>query len=78
MYALIINGMVLLFDMSNCYGLFNIKEVNLNGYQIIEDYRKVLNHYKNNYFDVDMKKIEQYTKFLFRICKNYLKDLSYV
>ena len=74
MYALIIEDKVLLFDMISHYGMHNAIDVNLEGYQIIKDYKKVFKHYEENYFD-SVFNIEQYCDFLFRICVTYLKDL---
>ena len=75
MYALIIKEEVLLFDMTTHYGLHNSKDVNLEGYQIINDYKKVFRHYEENYFD-SVFNIEQYCDFLFKVCVIYIKDLQ--
>ena len=75
MFALIILDKVFLFDLLNNYGFYEINEVNLEGYCVIDNYKLVLNHYKENYFDSDIGKIEKYSNFMFRICVNYVKDL---
>lgn len=75
MYALIINDEVFLFDMLSYYGIHKLDDVNLNGYQILNDFKAILNHYLENYFDSNLLIIEQYCKFLQRICVSYLKDL---
>ena len=75
MYALIIFDKIFIFDLTAYYGLFNISEVNLSGYYVLDNYRDVLLHYKEKYFNNDIGDMEQLFKFLFRICVNYLKDL---
>lgn len=75
MYALKIFGKIFIFDLTTFYGLFDISEVNLNGYLLIEDYRCVLMHYKNNYYDGTVGDVEQLFKFLFRVCVNYVRDV---
>lgn len=77
MFALIILDKILLFDLTKHYGIYPIDEVNLDGYQLLLDYKQVLEHYKNNYFNNNLKSIERYSNFLFRICVSYLKDLSF-
>ncbi len=74
MYALIMFEKVFIFDLMAYYGLFYLNEVNLNGYVLIEDYKSVLLHYKDKYFNKDIGDIEQLFDFLFRICVNYLKE----
>ena len=76
MYALIVADEVFLFDKLKSYGLYKRDEVNLEGYIVIDDYKAVLNHYEKNYFDFNLLNIEQYYIFLWRVCVNYLKDLS--
>ena len=75
MFALIINESVFLFDMLQHYGVHLIIDVNLKGYQIIE-YKDVIKHYEENYFDSDLINIEQYSIFLYKICLNYIRDYS--
>ena len=75
MFALIILDKVMLFDLVQCYGFYVHKDVNLDGYFIIGNYKLVLEHYKNNYFDSDISEIEKYSDFMFRVCVNYVKDL---
>ena len=78
MFALIILERVLMFDLTKEYGFYSIFDVNLEGYLAILDYEDVLKHYKNNYFNDDLKQIERYSSFLFKVCLNYLKDFHYV
>ena len=75
MYALIIFDKIFIFDLTAYYGLFNLSEVNLSGYYLIDDYKDVLLHYKVKYFNNNIGDIEHIFNFLFRICVNYLKDL---
>ena len=74
MYALIIGENVFIFDMTAHYGIHPIIDINLEGYQVIKNYKEVLKHYEKNYLD-SIYKIEQYCDFLFRICVIYIKDL---
>ncbi len=78
MFALVVIDRLLIFDLTKHYGFYLINDVNLDGYLYVLDYEIVLEHYKNNYFDADLKLIEQYSNFLFRVCLNYLKDLQLV
>lgn len=78
MFALVIIDTILIFDLTKEYGFYKIDEVNLEGYIALLDYIEVLKHYKNNYFNEDLKQIERYSSFLFKVCLNYLKDYCYV
>ena len=75
MFALIILNKVMIFDLMQSYGFYELEDANLEGYFIIENYKLVLEHYKENYFDSDISKIEKYSDFMFQICVNYVKDL---
>ena len=75
MFALIILDKVMLFDLMQNYGFYELEEVNLNGYYVIKNHKLVLEHYKKNYFDSDISKIEKYSDFMYKICRNYVKDL---
>ena len=75
MYALIIFEKVFIFDLTAYYGLYDISSINLEGYYLIKNYKDVLMHYKDNYFEDNIGKVEQLLNFLFRICVNYLKDV---
>ena len=75
MYALLIEEKIFLFDFLKSYGFYEQGEVNLSGYYVIRNYKVVLTHYLENYFDSNLLKIEQFSTFLQRICVNYLKDL---
>ena len=65
----------MLFDLMQNYGFYELGEVNLEGYFVIKDYKLVLAHYRENYFDSDISKIEKYSDFMYKICRNYVKDL---
>ena len=65
----------MLFDLMQNYGFYELEDVNFKGYIVIDDYKLVLEHYKKNYFDSDISKIEKYSNFMFKICVNYVKDL---
>ena len=78
MFALIVLKRVLIFDLTKEYGFYNIFDVNFDGYIALLNYEDVLQHYKNNYFNDDLKQIEGYSNFLFKACLNYLKDYHYV
>lgn len=74
-FALIVYDDVLLFDMTKHYGLYKRSDVNLEGYLKVLYYEDVIKHYVNNYFKNNcVKKVEQYSNFLFRICISYLED----
>ena len=77
MFALIILDEVLIFDELNNYGLYKLDNINLNGYKIINNYKDVLKHYKNNNYENDRYKIERYSVFLFKVCQKYIKDYSF-
>ena len=75
MYALLIFDKVFIFDLTAYYGLFSLSEVNLKGYYVIRNYKDVLLHYRDNYFENEIGDMEQLYNFLLRVCVNYLKDL---
>ena len=75
MFALIVYDKVLLFDLVKCYGLYDLASANLEGYELLPDFKKIITYYHENHFHVDeVFSVEQYSKFLYRICLKYLKD----
>ena len=78
MFAVIIYNRALIFDATRHYGFFELKDLNLEGYLTILDYKKVLYHYECNYFKQNINLIERYSDFIFEICLNYLKDFQYI
>ena len=76
MFALVILERVLLFDYTSQYGMFELNEVNFNGYKILTNYKEIITYYHENYFkEKELKNIEQYSVYLHRICLKYLESL---
>ena len=78
MFALIINKDVMIFDLTKYSGVYDIEDINLDGYIKILYYIDILEYYKNNYINEEITLVERYFDFLFRICVSYLKDLYFV
>ena len=78
MFALMVDDKVLIFDQTKHYGLYDLYDVNLEGYLKVLEFKDVLLHYENNYYEQEKISLERYLGFLFRICINYLRDFQYL